>query len=461
MQTVKNSLLLLSLFNLSCLAQKCPSNCTCPEHPEDLFLLVCPGLNGLILPNHTLQLDCLPDFDPQRVPSLLPSAPEVSLTNCPPDVFVSSNTKSLFIRNISLPVSRVRLGEWTNLEKLDISNNHLEILPSRLLNGLNGLRQLDLSRCHLYFIYPSCFKDFALLKELYLEDNSLTEIEENQFQELSALWLLHLWGNRISKLTNASFFGLGELRHLDLSHNRIHAISSDVLAPLIKLKHLDLSNNRFQVLPGDLLRYNIHLEVFKFESNFKGSLFNPDAEWLQSIELPQGLLSDLRKLKRVSFADSAVAFVPRFLLRGSESLTHLDLRGNRLSTIPKFFLQDVQNLKWLDLSHNNLENLTDDFLSRTSSSLEYLNLSSNSLATMPKGSFYEFVYHLDVRHNQLDRIPSEIVEQLRKNLNLREFYFVTNNLWNCEFINTKELFRIITQIVEKGVASDYKNRCPE
>jgi Leucine-rich repeat (LRR) protein len=168
-----------------------------------------------------------------------------------------------------------------------------------------------------------------------LEDNKLIEIEDNQFDQLSSLWLLHLWGNKLSRLSNNSFAGLVELRHLDLSHNRLPTLSPAVLAPLQQLEHLDLSENRFKTLSSDLLLRNRKLQLFKLERNAMQTVAEPDAEWLQSLELPQGLLSDLSRLTWVSMADSAVAELPRFLLRGSPSLLHLDLRGNQLTTIPR------------------------------------------------------------------------------------------------------------------------------
>ncbi|CAB3381861.1 Hypothetical predicted protein [Cloeon dipterum] len=438
---------------------KCPDSCTCPEHPEDLFVIDCSGLSALVLPNNTLQVDCLQDFDPDKFPGKFPSAPEVSLTNCPPDTFSSHLTKSLFLRNLSKPTSRVRLGSWPSLQKLDVSHNELEFLSSRFLEGMNGVVQLDLSRCRLLFIYPFVFKDFSLLQELYLEDNKLTEIEDNQFEELSSLWLLHLWGNRLSRLENNSFSGLTELRQLDLSHNRLSTINPVILAPLKKLQHLDLSHNRFQSLPGNLLRHSSKLQVFKFEHNLKQSVRNPDAEWLQTIEIPQGFLSDLPDLRRASFAESAVAVVPRFLLRGSASLTHLNLKGNRLTTIPRFFLHDAVQLRWLDLSHNQLSNVTGDLLSGLSTSLLYLNVSNNRLSSLPPGAVYESVHVLDMRHNEYETLSNDVTQQLRKNVDLRELFFVQGNPWNCKDRNTEELFKIIVQILDKGVASDFESGC--
>jgi len=266
-----------------------------------------------------------------------------------------------------------------------------------------------------------------------------------------------LWGNKIYRLSNNSFAGLGQLRHLDLSHNRLSNLTSSVLAPLTQLQHLDLSNNRFRTLSGDLLRHNRLLQVFKFEENLQRTLTEPDAEWLQTLELPQGLLSDLSQLSRVSLADSAVASLPRFLLRGSGKLAHLDLRGNRIKTVPKFFLQDAVQLKWLDLSVNSLDTLSTDMLSRLETPLLYFNLSSNLLGTLPPGNIYRTVQILDIRDNLLQTVSGDIVQQLNNNSQLQELFFFRGNVWNCLNKFTRDLMTLAAS--SKGVASDYLNGC--
>jgi len=153
----------VSLFGAACSVPSCPASCECSDNFEDLFSINCPGLSALLLTNETLQVDCLRS---DAAPVRLPSAPEVSLTNCPPDAFVSPDTKSLFLRNLST-VGPVRVGEWTSLQKLDASSNKLEILSTRFLSGLQGLHQLDLSKCQLHFLYPFCFRGFILLKVIF------------------------------------------------------------------------------------------------------------------------------------------------------------------------------------------------------------------------------------------------------------------------------------------------------
>jgi hypothetical protein len=136
----------------------CPATCECAEAFEDLLSITCPGVTALMLPNETLQVDCV-----GRASIALPAAPEVSLTNCAPDAFARADTRTLFLRNLSTS-SPVRVGAWPSLQKLDVSNNKLEILSTRFLSGLYSLTQLDLSKCQLHYLYPFCFHGFTLLK---------------------------------------------------------------------------------------------------------------------------------------------------------------------------------------------------------------------------------------------------------------------------------------------------------
>jgi Leucine rich repeat len=137
----------------------CPATCECSETFEELLSIACPGMSALMLPNETLQVDCVG----RAAAVQLPAAPEVSLTNCAPDAFARADTRTLFLRNLST-TGPVRVGAWPSLLKLDVSNNKLEILSTRFLSGLYSLTQLDLSKCQLHYLYPFCFHGFTLLK---------------------------------------------------------------------------------------------------------------------------------------------------------------------------------------------------------------------------------------------------------------------------------------------------------
>jgi Leucine rich repeat len=128
----------------------------------------------------------------------------------------------------------------------------------------------------------------------------------------------------------------------------------------------------------------------------------------------------------------------------------------------RFFLQDAACLRWLDLSANRLDTFSDDLLSRLDGgSLHHLNLSENALDTLPQGRVYGSVRVLDVRGNRLQSTSGEILQQLKNNTHMREFFFTRGNLWNCQNRFTKELLAFAGRVTFNGVATDYLGACSD
>ncbi|MCS1408680.1 MAG: Internalin-A [Verrucomicrobia subdivision 3 bacterium] len=282
---------------------------------------------------------------------------------------------------------------WTNLKRLNLSNNQLWNLT--LPEGLTSLRTLFLSGNGLWSL--TLPEDLTSLETLDLGGNNLRSLTLPE--GLRSLAQLDLSGNRLWGLTLPE--GLTNLRTLDISHN---AASS------VKGRYPDeffFSGNGLTglTLPEDLTS----LETLRLEGNLIKELLVP-----QGFDLSQLTLSGLSK-DDVTYYDPAgeqvfvtieghvveglrTLYYPKaatqLILAGLElnsvtfskgwtNLKVLNLAGNDLEwglTLP----EDMTSLQWLHLAGSDLGSLT---LPEGLTSLEWLNLGDNDLTslTLPEG----------------------------------------------------------------------------
>ena len=150
------------------------------------------------------------------------------------------------------------LKRFTNLRKLDLSNNHLDA-DSDLLETLQAMPKLDvlnLSNNPLFVKKPAAsqslgpvWQRLSELGELYL---SGTEGRAKNYGSLAPLWSLQkldLSHNRIkNEVSTLELNKLSDLQELNLSHNGMSTFPGTAL-PLQNLQSLDLSHNDLTEIP--------------------------------------------------------------------------------------------------------------------------------------------------------------------------------------------------------------------
>lgn len=164
----------------------------------------------------------------------------------------------------------------SNLTYFNLSQNNLEMLPTRLFASLSSLRSIDLSFNNIdiclskptdSFAHCVVWKDVLSLKKLFLK------------------------GCNIKVIPNATFSGMS-LTHLELSANPGLNVQNSLQTLRTTLQHLGLANTQIQ-----------NLDFSQFKS-----------------------------LKYLNISNNSLSKLPRSL--SQISLKSLDLRDNRLSTIP-------------------------------------------------------------------------------------------------------------------------------
>lgn len=105
-------------------------------------------------------------------------------------------------------------GVRTHLQKLEIANTSLTLLPSF---QLAQLKMLNVSSNHLTFVPANTLANLSDVRHLDLSHNELPAPPSAAWHSMHHLRTLNLAGNPISQVMNDSFLGLDKLETLDIT----------------------------------------------------------------------------------------------------------------------------------------------------------------------------------------------------------------------------------------------------
>lgn len=140
---------------------------------------------------------------------------------------------------------QVPLGNMSGLKILNVSNNHLTVIPRNTFPKLYELHTIDLNNNMITDIANTVFQTLFGLRFLNLSYNSLETIKSSTFGTLPTLLELDLSYNKIEDVSRGALANLASLQRLHLHHNFI----SKIFQLSISLSSLDLSNNRITNIP--------------------------------------------------------------------------------------------------------------------------------------------------------------------------------------------------------------------
>ena len=293
----------------------------------------------------------------------LENSSKIKETNLPDFYNIFENFKglmSLTVKNTSFHILDRFLQIPNRIFFLNISSNHLEVLPLSLFK-MTSLRILNLSDNNISEL-PIHMNNFSLLNSLHLSNNRLERLPRFMMN-YKKLTTLKINGNKLSSFPYSIMF-LSNLSDLDISNNLITSIPlnikylshlstlnasnnviktiSDVFQTLRNLKLVDLSNNQLKSLPISLLK------------NEKLHALNASGNKIKEINaLPKSLTS-------VNLANNDLTELPEKLFLKMTHLTNVNLSDNKLSKIPQSLL-NLPNLKFLKVSGNLLDAPIEDF----------------------------------------------------------------------------------------------------
>lgn len=325
---------------------------------------------------------------------------------------------------VAEPITKLRQRDFwglSSLRILNLANNHLEELPSGLLEHLPEVYRLTLTRNRLRSFpwselvhmprmlvlglsfnplreVPSRISTYApRLGYLTLQAIQLTELPEDAFAGLE-LVSLSLGLNQLESLPANIFSGQSSLRFLDLQNlQELQAteLPPDILSPLTGLEELWLTRSPLRALPS-LTGLSYLRRAFLFGHPHMTSLPSlaglTNLSWLTAggprLQLSGDEFAGLAELRILDLANSTgLTHLPTGLFFGLTKLEHLNLTNSySLRTLPVGVFEGLSQLRELWLGQCNLEELSEGVFAGLDN-LESLFLYYNELAELPPRLF--------------------------------------------------------------------------
>ncbi|PVD33554.1 hypothetical protein C0Q70_04811 [Pomacea canaliculata] len=161
-----------------------------------------------------------------------------------------------------------------NLERLDLSYNHLRFLRTGDFSNLQKLAVLSLSGLRFKYIHHLAFASNSL-EFLYMSnsgiDFSSDSISVQMFDQCPKLSFLQLDDNNFSNVTDAKlqqlFHRIPMLTTVYLGNSRIKTITSDTFKGIPHVQELSLYSNAIEDLPDGVFDHLVNLTILRVDNN--------------------------------------------------------------------------------------------------------------------------------------------------------------------------------------------------
>lgn len=299
-------------------------------------------------------------------------------------VYVENNSLShnqisvnqVSITHLTLPSNSLTRFEVipvsTLLITLVLSHNKLASLPD-MFHAMTNLENLDLEDNHLSSLPP--MKLLKKLKTLNLSNNELQELP-TEVGDLSRLEVLNIYSNNLKSLP-PMIWKLGNLVVLNANSNLIEKFPDvpDFSLILSKNAPVPLTTSLFELYLGDnnfgnqdsfpVLTKLEELRVLNLNNNFL-------------VEVPP-TINKLKNLIKLQLSGNLLTSIPDEI-GDISTLRHLYLNFNKLVTLPAE-LSKLTHLTVIDVSHNNLKynlaNIQYEWVWSQNKELKVFDLSAN------------------------------------------------------------------------------------
>ena len=257
-----------------------------------------------------------------------------SLTALPKKLHKNKKLKELLLNENLVDLSKTKVKTHHQIVKIELQRNGLKEIPASIARFIN-VKTLVFNGNEINRIAPA-IGNLVKLEQLSFYKNNLTALPEAIYT-LPNLKEIDLYYNQLERLDD-KIGSLKNLQVLYLSNNRLISVPESI-GSLVKLEELYLSNNRLSELPNSLANLD-KLKVLRVNNNYLGrapnnlpklsSLENLDISSNQISELPDGI-SDLPYLKLLviqnnPWDDSSLAKLPVVTaqLRNKEVVVHVN-----------------------------------------------------------------------------------------------------------------------------------------
>uniref|UniRef100_A0A8C6UDV8 TIR domain-containing protein n=1 Tax=Neogobius melanostomus TaxID=47308 RepID=A0A8C6UDV8_9GOBI len=283
-------------------------------------------------------------------------------------VTVNTNTNSTEPQKIACndhKLCRIPLDIPKSAMFLDLSWNNIYLIRQ---NDFSELQTLDLGNNHISHVEDAAFSHLSCLTALSLNDNRLTNLTEHMFTGLSNLSALNLRDNQIKSISESAFVPLTRLQVLFLSANALSSIKSitNIVSFYRSLKTLSLSANPLTSFESEqfsfpcnitdlhlrkmsLLRFALHSDVFPHLQTLLLTALYTDLQWDVS---DKAFLKALRRLDLsfTHFSDETYQLIFQRRIRNMTRLTELLLESDRGTLVEEGGFDGLTNLTTLNYS---------------------------------------------------------------------------------------------------------------
>lgn len=288
---------------------------------------------------------------------------------------------------------------YKDLQYVDLSKNHLMIIPSKCFTYQDKLQELRLNNNKLSSINDTTFQGLKALKVLNLRENYLEELPRGLFAILPKLEELNLGQNRISKIDRHAFDGLTALRVLYLDDNLLSAVPTLSFSLLGSLAELHVGLNTFKTLPDDAFSGLSKLSVLDLNG---AGLYNVSAFAFRS----------LTGLRTLNLADNRLKSVPTLQMSLLVRLEELYIGQNDFTTLEANSFKGLSNLRKVDVTGaTHLERITKGTFGENLNVESIVLAANRKLSAIEDGAFVGLPYlrHLVLRENAFKTCSESMV----------------------------------------------------
>ncbi|XP_055334952.1 chaoptin-like [Paramacrobiotus metropolitanus] len=283
------------------------------------------------------------------------------------------------------------------LQILDASFNQIQSLD-RVLTGWSQLRKLYLAGNRIQMITSFFLSDLSNLEEVDLAGNGLSMLENRTFLRLASLQRINLRNNQIKVFNGFAFDMLTKLQHLDLSSNQLQSVHpKNPFEKFPSLKTVILSDNNLK-----------EFALRDFVAN--SSIVRLIMEHCHLLRLSIGTFDNMEHLRELRLNDNNIAEMQEGLFSSTPQLQIIDLQRNDISSLSENVFRQIRRLELLDLGYNKLESLKrNTFAKEKIDRLENLNLEGNRLTEIPINALSDQEFNLislNLKSNNIAIIPS-------------------------------------------------------
>lgn len=161
-----------------------------------------------------------------------------------------------------------QFGQLTNLEKLFISNNKVEVIRNETFSNLRSLKLLTMENNRISFINSHAFAANKNLEELNLNINDLRYLVETTFNQNINLRVISLNHNEIEYFSPKTLSQNIKLETLRLHGNKLEGLEKNVFNNNINLRWIELGANRLLFIDSKILNNLKNLEFADFSDNY-------------------------------------------------------------------------------------------------------------------------------------------------------------------------------------------------